>query len=105
VIDEGHIQNVQGCWYFRTCLRTTALGQGFPTTFLGPPNTACFPCLLDQTHLIQIISSLAETPRPEMGVSDKGDMQNISNIPGTWLGTTALGYSSGKFGSFTTSDL
>ncbi len=42
-----------------------------------PHNTACFPCLLNQTHLIQIISSLVETPRPEMGLSDKGEMHNL----------------------------
>ncbi len=32
---------------------------------------------LNQTQLIQIISSLAETPRPELGVSDKGEMQTV----------------------------
>ncbi len=37
-----------------------------------PPSTACFPCLLNQTHLIQIISSLVENTRPEMGVSERG---------------------------------
>ncbi len=42
-----------------------------------PPNTACFPCHLNQTHLIQILSSLVVTPRPELGVSDKGEMQNV----------------------------
>ncbi len=36
-----------------------------------------FPCHLNQTHLIQNISSLVETPRPELGVSDKGEMQNV----------------------------
>ncbi len=38
---------------------------------------AFFPCYLNQKHLIQIISSLVETPRPESGVSDKGEMQNV----------------------------
>ncbi len=52
------------------------LYQWFPTTFLEA-NTACFPCHLNQTHPIQIISSLVETLRPKLGVSDKGEMQNV----------------------------
>uniref|UniRef100_A0A672LAH7 Cell death inducing DFFA like effector a n=1 Tax=Sinocyclocheilus grahami TaxID=75366 RepID=A0A672LAH7_SINGR len=32
------------------------------------PNTARFACLLNQTHLMQVISSLVETSRPEIGV-------------------------------------
>ncbi len=63
---------------------------GVPNHVPGGPNTACFPCPLNQTHLIQIISSLVETPRPELGVSDKGEMQNVGGPPGTWLGTTVL---------------
>ncbi len=53
------------------------LGQGFPNL-----NTAHFSCLLYQSHSIQL-SSLVATPRPEMGVSDKGDVQ--------CLGTPGLG--------------
>ncbi len=51
--------------------------QWFPTMFLEAPQHCMFPCLPSQTHLIQIISSLVETPRPEMGVSEKGEMQNV----------------------------
>ncbi len=51
-----------------------------------------FPCLLNQTHLIQIISSLVETPRPEMGVSDNGEMQNVQywGASRNMVGTTDL---------------
>ncbi len=38
------------------------------------PCPAHFACLPYQTHLIQLISSLVDTARPELGVSDKGDM-------------------------------
>ncbi len=38
---------------------------------------AYFVSLSYQTHLIQLISSLVETARPELGVSDKGDIQNV----------------------------
>ncbi len=50
--------------------------QGLPNSFLEPPQHCTF-CLLYQSHLFQLISSLVATPRPEMGVSDKGDMQNV----------------------------
>ncbi len=52
------------------------IDQGLPNSFLEPPQHCTF-CLLYQSHLIQLISSLVATPRPEMGVSDKGDMQNV----------------------------
>ncbi len=42
----------------------------------APPNTAHFVCLPNQTHLIQLISGLEETPGPEM-VSEKRDIQNV----------------------------
>ncbi len=42
---------------------------------LQAPCSAHFVCLPYQTHLIQLISSLIETARPESGVSDKGDIQ------------------------------
>ncbi len=52
--------------------------QGFPNSFLEPPqHCTFFACFLYQSHLIQLISSLVATPRPEIGVSDKGDMQNV----------------------------
>ncbi len=35
-----------------------------------------------QTHLIQIISSLVETPRPEMGLSDKREMAKCAVLGG-----------------------
>ncbi len=57
-----------------------------------PPNIACFPCLLTQTHLIQIISSLVKTPRPELGVRQRRDTKCavLGGPPGSWLGTTLL---------------
>ncbi len=51
--------------------------RGSQTRSWSLPNTAHFACLLYKSHLIQLISSLVATPRPEMGVSDKGDMQNV----------------------------
>jgi len=42
----------------------------------GCHTTAHFVCLPHLTHLIQLISSLVETARLELGVSDKGDIQN-----------------------------
>ncbi len=39
-----------------------------------PPH---FVPLLYQTHPIQLISSLVETARPELGVSDKGETQKM----------------------------
>lgn len=46
---------------------------------LSKPNTAHFVCIPYPTRiqLIQLISSLVETARPEVGVSDKGDIQNV----------------------------
>ncbi len=46
-----------------------AIEQWFPTTW-SPLKIAHFACLLNQPHLIQVINSLVETPRPEMNVSD-----------------------------------
>lgn len=54
-----------------------SLGQWFSTTILEPCSTAQFTCLLNQKHLIQVLSSLVETPGPEIGMSDKGAMQNV----------------------------
>ncbi len=50
-----------------------ALEQVFQTC----PGTAYFVCLPDPTHLIQLTSSLVQTARLELGVSDKGDIQNV----------------------------
>ncbi len=47
----------------------------FPNTVLGcTPTLQIFP---NQTHLNQLISSLVETPGPEIYWSDKGDIQNV----------------------------
>ncbi len=46
-----------------------------PGPDLEAPWPARFACLLNQTHLIQVISSLVEIPRPEIGMSEKGDVQ------------------------------
>ncbi len=53
---------------------------------------AYFVSLPYQTHLIQLISSLVETARPELGVSDKGDIQIVQGrgACSTGLKTTVL---------------
>ncbi len=61
--------------WFRTPLKmavpsNSALFEGIGGDFGYSP---CFPCHLNQTHLIQIISSLVETPRPELGVRQNRD--------------------------------
>ncbi len=43
-------------------------GPGRPPPPPAPPNTAHVVCLPHQTHLIELMSSLEETPGPEMGV-------------------------------------
>lgn len=48
------------------------------------PNAAHFACLPNQAHLIQIITSLVKTPRCEMGLSDKADIQHVQMGDG-WL--------------------
>ncbi len=67
------------------------LEQCFQT---GPSSTTALHllCLPNQTHLSQLISSLVQTARPELGVSDKGDKQNMQGR-GAWrrgLKTTGL---------------
>ncbi len=61
---------------------------------LRAPNTEHFACQFNQIHLIQVISSLVEIPSPNMGVSDKGDMQNVQcwGAPGTWLWNNDIDY-------------
>ncbi len=51
--------------------------QWFSNLSYKHPCPAHFVCLPYQTHLIQLISSLAETARPELGVFEKGDIQNV----------------------------
>lgn len=46
------------------------------------PNAAHFACLPNQAHLIQIITSLVKTPRCEMGLSDKADIQHVQTGDG-----------------------
>lgn len=72
-------------------LKTTDLDQYFSNLSWGPPITPHFVCLPHLTHMIQLISSLVETTRPE--VSDKGDIQNVQcrGAPRTRLKTPGLG--------------
>ncbi len=66
--------------------------------FLNPgpvcPPTLHILCLPNQTHLIQLRSSLEETPGPEIGVSGKGDIQNVQcwGRPGPGLRNIDLKY-------------
>ncbi len=62
------------------------LNSGFQTC---PAHFARLPHL---THLIQIISSLVETERPDLGVSNKGDIQHVEGkrASRTGLKTTDL---------------
>ncbi len=73
------------------------LGQCFPNLSWRTPSPAHFVCLPYLTHLIPLISSLVETARHELGVSDKGLKGDIQNVQGrgssrTGLGSTALGH-------------
>ncbi len=54
----------------------------------------CRFCLPYLTHLFQLISSLVETAKPELGVSDKGDVQNMQCLGAsrTVLKTSGLGH-------------
>ncbi len=56
----------------------------------GPP--APLPCLPYLTHLIPLISSLVETAKTELGVLDKGDIQNVQDrgYSRAGLGSTGL---------------
>lgn len=44
------------------------IGQMFPKLLWRTPSTSHFVCLLHLTHLIQFISSLVESAKPELGV-------------------------------------
>ncbi len=52
------------------------------TFYCTPSNTAHFVCLPNQTHLIELMSSLEETPGREMGVSDN-KMCSVEEAPRT----------------------
>ncbi len=52
------------------------IGQWFSNLSTSTPSLHIL-YLPYQTHLIQLISSLVETARPELGVSDEGDIQNV----------------------------
>uniref|UniRef100_A0A8C1SFH0 Ig-like domain-containing protein n=1 Tax=Cyprinus carpio TaxID=7962 RepID=A0A8C1SFH0_CYPCA len=59
-------------------LRTLILySSGSQSWSWRTPNTAHFRCLPIHTHLIQLISSLGKTPRPQMCVSDKRDTKIV----------------------------
>ncbi len=69
-----------------------SLHQWFSNLSWGPPTSAYFVCLPHLTHLIQLISSLVESARLEMGVTYERDIQNVwwLGVPRTGLRTTAL---------------
>ncbi len=71
------------------------VGQWFSNMSYKHPCPAHFVCLPYQTHLIQLISSSVETARPELGVPDKGDIQNVQGRGAcrTGLKTTGVGHS------------
>ncbi len=62
------------------------LGQWFSNLSWGLPTTAYFVCLPHLTHLIQLISSLVESARLEMGVAYERGIQNM-----WWLGVPRTG--------------
>ncbi len=66
------------------------LEQWFSNLSWGPPTTAYFVCLPHLTHLIQLISSLVESARLEMGVAYERDIHNVwwLGVPRTGLRTT-----------------
>jgi len=70
-----------------TCSKTV-----FPNPNWRHTNTACILCLPNQTHLIQLISSLTHLIMSwwvESGVFDKRDnTRSIGVPPGTGLGNT-----------------
>ncbi len=75
-------------------IKSVRYTQWFSNLSCKHPCPAHFVCLPYQTHLIQLISSLIETARPELGVFDKGDIQNMQGRGAcrTGLKTTALQY-------------
>ncbi len=71
---------------------TIDLKQWFSNLSWGPPTTAYIVCLPHLTHLIQLISSLVESARLELGVAYERDIQNVwwLGVPRTGLRTTDL---------------
>ncbi len=69
---------------------TIDLKQWFSNLSWGPPTTAYIVCLPHLTHLIQLISSLVESARLELGVAYERDIQNVwwLGVPRTGLRTT-----------------
>ncbi len=70
----------------------SVLDQWFSNLSWGPLTTSYFVCLPRLTHLIQLISSLVESARLEMGVAYERDIQNVwcLGVPRTGLRTTVL---------------
>ncbi len=66
------------------------VGQWFSNLSWRTPSPAHFVCLPYLTHLIQLISSLVETARHKLGVSDEGDIQNVQGSR-TGLRTPVVG--------------
>jgi len=60
--------------------------QWFSNLSCGPPTTAYFVCLPHLSHLIQLISSLVESARLELGVAYERHIQNR-----WWLGVHRTG--------------
>jgi len=58
-----------------TSHKVESVDQCFPTLFLHT-NTTHLPTLPNRSHLNQLISSLVETPRPEIWLRE-GDIQNV----------------------------
>ncbi len=59
---------IKNDWSIIAVVLKPVLENPLPCTFGYHPHLS---------HLIQLISSLVETARPEVGVSDKGDIQNV----------------------------
>ncbi len=53
------------------------LRQWFSNLSWEPPTTAYFVCLSHLTHLIQLISSIVESARLELGVDYEGDIKCV----------------------------
>ncbi len=64
-------------WSIKAWFHRHGLDQCFPNLSWRTPSPAHFVCLPYLTHLIQLISSLVETARHDLGVSDKGEIQNV----------------------------
>ncbi len=58
--------------HFKKSTNFNDLDQWFSNRSWSTPSPAYFVCLSHLSHLVQLISSLVETARPEVGVSDIG---------------------------------